>query len=117
MANSPSQRLIPERGRAAIDWLLGSDPSIRWQVLRDLTDASAEEVLAERAKVATEGLGARLLALQAPDGRWGGAAWNRGWTSTMHALTLLRELGPDPASDPARHAVGLVGARVTWRGC
>ena len=105
MANSPSQRLIPERGRAAIDWLLGSDPSIRWQVLRDLTDASAEEVLAERAKVATEGLGARLLALQAPDGRWGGAAWNRGWNSTMHVLWLLRHLGLDPASAEARRAV------------
>ena len=51
-----------------LDWLLDSDPSIRWQVLRDLTDAPAEEVLAERARVATEGWGARLLALQG-DGR------------------------------------------------
>lgn len=46
-----------------LDWLLDSDPSIRWQVLRDLTDASTEEVLAERARVATDGWGARLLAL------------------------------------------------------
>ena len=83
----------------AVDWLLDSDPSIRWQVLRDLTDAPAEEVAAERARVATEGFGARLLALQAADGRWGGAAWNRGWDSTMHVLLLLRDLGLDPASD------------------
>ena len=27
-----------------IDWLLDSDPSIRWQVMRDLTDASDDEV-------------------------------------------------------------------------
>ena len=67
-------------------WLLESDPSIRWQVMRDLTDAPTDEVAAERARVATEGKGARLLALQAPDGRWGGAAWNRGWDSTMHVL-------------------------------
>jgi hypothetical protein len=99
-----------------IDWLLDSDPSIRWQVLRDLTDAPAEEVAAERARVATEGAGARLLALQGADGTWGGVAWNRGWDSTMHALTLLREMGLEPASDPARRAVGLV-ADVTWRGC
>ncbi len=98
-------------------WLLDSDPAIRWQVLRDLTDAPADHVAAERAKVATEGAGARLLALQAPDGRWGGAAWNRGWDSTMHALTLLREFGLDPASDEARRAVELVRERVTWRGC
>ena len=86
-------------------------------MLRDLTGAPAGEVGAERARVATEGAGARLLALQAPDGRWGGAAWNRGWDSTMHVLSLLREMGLDPASDEARRAVGLVSARVTWQGC
>jgi hypothetical protein len=100
-----------------VDWLLDSDPSVRWQVLRDLTDASAKEVAAERARVATEGAGARLLALQGADGRWGGAAWNRGWDSTMHVLMLLRDLGLDPASDQARRAVGLVRDRVTWQGC
>ena len=100
-----------------IDWLLDSDPSIRWQVMRDLTDAPAEEVAAERARVCTDGVGARLLALQADDGRWGGAAWNRGWNSTMHVLMLLRDLGLDPASDQARRAVDLVRDRVTWQGC
>jgi len=52
-----------------IDWLLEGDPAIRWQVLRDLTDASPEEVAAERARVASEGWGAQLLELQEPDGR------------------------------------------------
>lgn len=102
---------------AVLDWLLDADPSVRWQVLRDLTDAPAAEVAAERARVATEGLGARLLALQGADGRWGGAAWNHGWDSTMHVLLLLRELGLDPASEQARRAVGLVRERVTWQGC
>ena len=100
-----------------IDWLLDSDPSIRWQVMQDLTHAPAEEVASERARVCTEGVGARLLALQADDGRWGSAAWNRGWDSTMHVLMLLRDLGLDPASDQARRAVGLVRDRVTWQGC
>jgi hypothetical protein len=98
-------------------WLLESDPSIRWQVMRDLIGASAEEVARERARVATEGIGAQLLALQAADGRWGGAAWNRGWNSTMHVLMLLRELGLDPASDQAQRAISLVRERVTWKGC
>jgi hypothetical protein len=84
--------------------------------MRDLTDAPDEAVAAERARVATEGAGARLLALQGADGSWAGAAWNRGWDSTMHVLSLLRELGLDPASDEARRAVGLVRDRVTWRG-
>ena len=102
---------------SVVDWLLDSDPSLRWQVLRDLTDAPPEEVAAERARVAREGVGSRLLALQAADGRWGGAAWNRGWDSTMHILWLLRHLGLDPASAEAQRAVGLVRDQVTWRGC
>jgi hypothetical protein len=98
-------------------WLLDSDPAIRWQVMRDLAGEPAEVVAAERARVATEGAGARLLALQAADGRWAGAAWNRGWNSTMHVLMLLRDLGLDPASHQAGRALGLVRDRVTWKGC
>jgi hypothetical protein len=113
---NPPTRHAPRPNRAVIQWLLDSDPSIRWQALRDLIGAPAEEVAAERARVATEDWGARLLALQAPDGSWAGAAWNHGWDSTMHVLSLLREMGLDPASDEARRAVGLVRDRVRWRG-
>jgi hypothetical protein len=99
-----------------IQWLLDSDPSIRWQVMRDLIGAPADEVAAERAKVATEGWGAQLLAKQGADGSWAGTAFNQGWDSTMHVLSLLREMGLDPASDKARGAVDLVRDHVTWRG-
>jgi hypothetical protein len=116
MATNPSKRQAPKPKRPVIRWLLDSDPSIRWQVMRDLIEAPDEEVAAERAKVATEGWGARLLALQGADGRWGEAAWNRGWNSTMHVLWLLRHLGLDPASAEARGAVGLVRDHVTWQG-
>jgi len=102
---------------SVIQWLLDSDPAIRWQVMQDVLGASAAEVTTERARVATEGFGAQLLAMQNADGRWGGAAWNRGWNSTMHVLMLLRDMGLDPASEQARHAVGLVRNHVTWRGC
>jgi hypothetical protein len=119
MATSPPKWQAPMPNGPAtpvLEWLLDSDPSIRWQVMRDLLGAPKEQVAAERAKVATEGLGARLLALQGVDGSWGGEAWNQGWDSTMHVLTLLRVLGLDPASDQARRAVGLVRDRVRWRG-
>lgn len=98
-------------------WLLESDPAIRWQVMQDLTAADAKEVAAERARVAREGLGAQLLALQASDGTWGGVAWNHGWDSTMHVLLLLRELGLDPESAEARRALTLVRTHVTWANC
>src|SRR5512146_193660 len=113
----PSKRQSPNPDSPVIQWLLDSDPSIRWQTMRDLTGAPAEEVAAERARVATEGWGVRLLALQGADGRWGGAAWNRGWNSTMHVLMLLRDMGLDPKSDQARRAVCLVHDHVTWQGC
>jgi len=116
MAINPHKRGAPKPEKSVIRWLLDSDPSIRWQAMRDLADAPDEEVAAERAKVATEGWGAQLLALQGADGSWGGAAFNQGWDSTMHVLWLLREMGLDPASDQARRAVGLVRDRVRWRG-
>jgi hypothetical protein len=99
-----------------IQWLLDSDPAIRWQVMQDLTDAPVEEVAAERAKITTEGWGAQLLALQEANGTWGGVAWNRGRNSTMHVLMLMRDMGLDPSSDQARRAVGLVRDQVIWGG-
>jgi hypothetical protein len=116
MTTNPPKRQTPKLESSVIEWLLNSDPSIRWQVMQDLTDASADEVAAERAKVATEGFGAQLLALQGSDGSWGGVAWNRGWNSTMHVLMLLRDLGLDPESEQAKRAIGLVRDRVTWQG-
>ena len=94
------------------DWLLDADPSIRYQVLRDLTDAPADEVAAERARIAHEGWGAQLLALQAPDGRWGGGGYMPHYTSTGFTLVLLRELGIDPQDPLVRHAVDLVERNV-----
>ena len=117
MMTNQLDRQAPKLQDSVVQWLLDSDPSIRWQVMQDLIGAPADEVAAERARVATEGAGARLLSLHGADGRWGGAAWNRGWNSTMHVLMLLREMGLDPASDQARRAVGLIGDRVTWKGC
>jgi hypothetical protein len=102
---------------SVLEWLLDSDPAIRWQVMGDLTPAPEQAVAAERARVASEGMGSRLLAQQTPDGRWGGAAWNRGWDSTLQVLKLLREMGLDPAGEGARRALRRVRERVTWQGC
>lgn len=99
---------------SVLKWLLDSDPAIRWQVMRDLVGESAAAVAAERMKVATEGWGARLLALQRPDGSWGGGALFPEWTSTTHTLLLLRLMGLEPTSAKARRAVALVRDNVTW---
>ena len=112
--NSP-KRQAPKPKRSVIRWLLDSDPSIRWQVMPDLTDASNEEVAAERAKVAREGWGARLLAGQGTDGYWGAGTSNPEWVS-LRVLLLLRDMGLDPTSEVARRAITRVHDNVTWKG-
>ena len=107
-----------------LSWLLDSDPAIRWQVLRDLTDAPMEETRTVRARVATEGWGARLLALQGEDGQWDGGTYlpsqvedseeGQPWTATTYSLLLLRDLGLDPGSDEARGAIARVGESSRW---
>jgi hypothetical protein len=98
---------------ALIDWMLDSDPALRWQVERDLVGAPDEVWKATRARVATEGFGARLLALQDADGQWAGGAFfpkdfdfhgpeaaegaGQPWTATSWSLNALREWGVDAA--------------------
>jgi hypothetical protein len=96
------------------DWLLDSDPAIRWQVMRDLTHEPEEAVSNERARVATEGWGARLLALQGPDGQWGGGTYFPEGLATTPSLLLLRDMGLDPKSDEARRAIALVRENSRW---
>lgn len=119
-----------------IDWLMNSDPAIRWQVMRDLTDAPADQVAAERARVTDEGWGAQLLGLQQRNGQWAGDAPKFGteaaeqwwlslkpaqqgtlfpeWTSTTWSLALLKAFGLEPQTPEARLAVGLVHENVQW---
>jgi len=84
-------------------------------VLRDLTDARADQVAAERSRVATEGWGARLLSQQGADGHWRDGSPNADW-ATLRALLLLRDMGLDPASNEASRAASLVRDNVTWQG-
>jgi len=106
-----------------LDWLLDSDPAIRWQALRDLGDAPAEVVAAERSRVATEGWGARLLALQGEDGQWEGGALfpaqrtaikGQPWTATAFSLVSLSDFGVDPRSEQLRRVVAQVRDHSRW---
>jgi hypothetical protein len=110
-----------------INWLLDSDPTIRWQVMRDLLDTPESEWRAERAKVEAEGWGARLLSHEDEDGQWAGGAFlpsgfefrewqevGQPWTATTFSLSQLREFGLDPSSDRAKRAVQLIGVNSRW---
>ena len=84
---------------AVLEWLLDADPAICWQVLRDLVHAPAERVALEQARIATEGWGARLLALQGEDGQWAGGA----------CFPAPNQYQPLPLSEPfaCRHSYGM----------
>jgi len=98
---------------AHLKWLLDSDPAIRWQVLRDLTDAPSDTIAAERSRVATEGWGAKLLARQSPTGQWnGGRQWD---LTTLYSLTALKDFGLDPATKPARKTIGRVKKHLKFK--
>ena len=97
-----------------IDWLLDSDPAIRWQVMRDLTDAPPDEVATERARVARVGWGAELLAAQGADGRWGGGTFFPRGIGTFDTLHLFYLLGPDPEDEAVQRAVAPVHEAARW---
>lgn len=90
-----------------IRWLLDGDAAIRWQVLRDLLDTAPARIARERARVASEGWGARLLARQDTDGTWAGGLYTPKWTSATYTLLLLRDLGL-----PARNGQALAASRL-----
>jgi hypothetical protein len=97
---------------AHIKWLLDSDPSIRWQVMRDLTDEAPDAIAAERSRVATEGWGAELLARQAPSGKWSAPDNDPGLLITLYAIVVLKDLGLDPDSKQARRMMGRIDKLV-----
>ncbi len=94
-------------------WLLDSDPAIRWQTLRDLTDTPAATIAAERACVAREGLGAKILACQGS-----GGAWHRpdvgDWLPTIFTLQLLRATGVDPTDAAVVSAIARLQSGYRW---
>jgi len=95
------------------DWLLDADPAIRWQAMRDLTDASPAEIVAERARVPREGIAAEILACQGADG-----SWHRpdapDWLPTLYSLLLLRATGVDPTEPEVQSTVARLEEGFRW---
>ena len=96
-----------------LSWLLDSDPCIRWQTLRDLTDASPEAIASARARVPREGLGAEILAAQESDGSWR-CANAPVWLSTLFTFLLLRSTGADHRDPAIDSAVGRLETSLRW---
>ena len=99
--------------QSPLPWLLTSDPAIRWQALRDLTDTPPEEIAMERARIPHESLGAQILASQQPDGSWRRPDAPT-WLTTLFTLQLLRATGIDPADRDAKSALTRAETNLRW---
>ena len=102
-------------GSRNLEWLLDSDPAIRWQVMKGLTAEAPDSIAAERSRIATEGWGARLLAHQSPAGNWGGPKEDRGLLTTFYSLVVLKDFGLDPAGRQARRMIDRVDKRLVFK--
>lgn len=95
--------------RELIDWLLAGDPSIRWQVMRDLMRCDSDCLEREREKIGVEGWGREILNRQDADGKWSGQLYIKKWISTTYSLLLLQEFGLPP------HPAALAGCRQLFQ--
>ncbi|MCC6388358.1 MAG: hypothetical protein IT302_13370 [Dehalococcoidia bacterium] len=108
---------------ALADWLLEGDPAVRWQVQRDLLDASPATWEAERARIGGEGWGATVFANQQPGGRWGSdpasksrysGLYSPKWTSTTFSLLLLARMGLPPGDERALAGCRALAENGNW---
>jgi len=99
---------------AVLKWLLDSDPAACWQVMKDLSDEVPDAIEAERSRIATDGWGAKLLALQSPGGGWGGPE-DRGLLVTLYSLVVLMDFGLDPASKQAQRMIDRVHKHLVFK--
>jgi hypothetical protein len=104
-----------QKSDSTIGWLMAGDPAIRWQVKRDLMDSPPSTFEGEQRRVATEGWGAKLLALQDPEGTWAGRMYSPKWISTTYTMLLLRDLGLPPGNHQAQKACQLLLDRGLYR--
>ena len=97
--------IMENRNKKIIDWLMNSDPAIRWQIMSDLLNTQITEILIERKKIETQGWGAKLLSFQDGDGKWSNEIYNKKWISTVYTLQLLKEYGILPENKKINKAL------------
>ena len=93
--------------------------------MQDLQNQAPKTISVERARIETEGWGAKLLALQSPDGGWKKFGRlldrpdlpmeDRGMLVTLYTLSVLMELGLDPDSKQARKMIDRVDKGLIFK--
>jgi hypothetical protein len=93
---------MPYPSPEILSWLLAGDPSIQWQVERDIMSENPKVYERTRAEMIKKGWGKRLLAKQDPDSGWGNGLYSPKWISTHYTLICLARLGLPQTNPQAR---------------
>lgn len=106
-----------------LEWLEASDPTLAWQVQRDLLHCAPAVWQETRERTRTEGNGAILIAQQGEDGMWEHGAFfpwyvregrpGHPWKATTTVLHDLRVWGVDPGAIRA-DTVRLLRENARW---
>lgn len=88
-----------------INWLLEGDVSIQYQVHRDLLSKERPDL---RARISTEGFGAKYLSKRQKEGHWGQAFYQPKWTSSNYTLLDLRNLCISPDNQLIKESVNII---------
>jgi len=96
-----------------IAWLLEGDPSIRYQVQRDLLDTPEPVLKQYRAALMASGHVRRYLDLVDPaTGMWGGGVYSPKYVSTHYTLLDLTCLGVDPNHPAYQKGIAILLERM-----
>jgi hypothetical protein len=87
-----------------IRWLMNGDPSIRWQVVKDLLDQPVKVADIERCKISEVGWGKKLLSKQDKNEMWSGSLYHHKWISTTYTMLLLKSFGLSPNNSKVKKA-------------
>ena len=96
-------------------WLIGGDPSIAWQVERDLLDLPGSTWSATQRRIASEGWGERFLAERSPNGTWANGLYGPKWKSTTYTLLQLWRRGLARDHPEAVASTGLLLDKPVWQ--
>jgi hypothetical protein len=92
-----------------ISWLLeNADPSLEFQVRRDLLQEPTPSLAKYQNKIGKQGFVKLLLEKRKPDGHWGHDVYNPKWTCTHYVLFELMQLGISNENAPCIESAGLL---------
>lgn len=95
---------------SVMQWLLSSDPSVRYRTLKYLAHEKQSRLKSEQQAMLKKGWISELIKRQDSKGTWGNGIYSPKWISTTYTLLLLKRLEA-PVTDGIRKACSILGEK------